>query len=83
MAAAELVAETEPETEGACGWSKHQVSVELMGGGQADVSIFFIISSSEILVCLCYKSPVCLPVGLSADSVRGGSSTLVSSPGLC
>lgn len=42
MAAAELVAETEPETEGACGWSKHQVSVELMGGGQADVRAFFL-----------------------------------------
>lgn len=59
MAASELVAtgdeaagaaDTGPETEGACGWSKHQVSVELMGGGQADVRAYFIVSSSELVV---------------------------------
>lgn len=59
MAASELVAtgdeaagaaETEPE--GACGWSKHQVSVEL-GGGQADVRAFFyrfVIRNSGLFV---------------------------------
>lgn len=50
MAASELVAigdeaaggaGAEPETEGACGWSKSKTSLELTCGGQTDVRKHF------------------------------------------
>lgn len=67
-----------PETEGACGWSKAQMSLELMCGGPADVSEHLIQQSDQVNRCVCGPH---LPVHLSADAVRGRPPALVSSPG--
>lgn len=42
-----------PETEGACGWSKGQTSLELMCGGPADVSKHLIQQSDQVNCCSC------------------------------
>lgn len=60
-----------PETEGACGWSKAQTSLELTCGGPADVSKHLIQQPDQVnCVRACVRGPH-LSVHLSADAVRG------------
>lgn len=72
--------EAGPETEGACGWSKGQTSLELICREPTDVSKHLIQQSDQVNCCVCGPH---LSVHLSADAVRGRPSALVSSPGCC
>lgn len=57
----------EPETEGACGWSKSQMSLELVCGGQTDVrKHLYLIYNTLILTCFGFSQlSTCLSVCLS------------------